>query len=105
MSKKLNVAVIGYGWAATAHIGAINATTQGQVTDVWSSRPQSASELSARHGSPIRAHQDLSAMLARPDIHVVDITSFPSQHAAQCCEAARAGKHVIMEKPLSVDWR
>src|SRR2546425_273669 len=36
--KKYNVAVIGYGWAATAHIAAINATKQGQVTPVWSSQ-------------------------------------------------------------------
>ena len=32
MSKKYNVAVIGYGWAATAHIAAINASSQAQVT-------------------------------------------------------------------------
>jgi predicted dehydrogenase len=105
MSKKYNVAVIGYGWAATAHIGAINATKQGVVTDVWSSRKLDSSALSAAHGSPIRAHTDLDAMLARPDIHAVDITSYPNQHAAQFVAAARRGKHVILEKPLSVDWR
>ena len=38
MSKKYNVAIIGYGWAATAHIAAINASSQAQVTAVWSSR-------------------------------------------------------------------
>jgi len=103
--KKYNVAVIGYGWAATAHIGAINATKQGQVTDVWSSRRLDSGELSAAHGSPVRAHTDLEAMLARPDIHAVDITSYPNQHAAQFLAAARRGKHVIIEKPLSVDWR
>ena len=37
MTHKYNVAVIGYGWAATAHIAAINATPQAQVTAVWSS--------------------------------------------------------------------
>jgi predicted dehydrogenase len=104
MSKTYNVAVIGYSWAATAHIAAINATSQGQVTDVWSSRPLSSSELSARHGCPIRVHSDLAAMLASPDIHVVDITSYPDQHAAQFCLAARQGKHVIVEKPLAVEW-
>ena len=29
MTKKYNVGIVGYGWAATAHIEAINATTQG----------------------------------------------------------------------------
>ena len=104
MSKKHNVAVIGYGWAASAHIAAINATSSAQVTAVWSSRPLGSAELSARHGSPITAHTDLAAMLAEPSIHVVDITSYPDQHAAQFIAAARAGKHIIVEKPLAIEW-
>jgi Predicted dehydrogenases and related proteins len=104
MSNTYNVAVIGYGWAATAHIAAINATRQGKVTDVWSSRPLSSAELSERHGSAIRVHSDLGAMLASSDIHAVDITSYPDQHAGQFIAAARHGKHVIVEKPLAVKW-
>ncbi len=103
-STTYRVAVIGYGWAATAHIAAINATRQGAVTDVWSSRALSAAEVSARHGVPIRVHRDLDAMLADPGIHVVDITSYPNQHAGQFCLAADHGKHVIVEKPLAVEW-
>ena len=104
MSKKYNVAVIGYGWVATAHIAAINATSQAQVTAVWSSRPLDSAELSAKHGSPIKAFTDLAAMLADPSIHVVDITSYPNQHAAQFIAAAKAGKHIIVEKPLAIEW-
>jgi predicted dehydrogenase len=104
MSKKYNVAVIGYGWAATAHIAAINATSQAQVTGVWSSRPLDSGELSQRHDSAIKAHTDLAAMLSKPDIHVVDITGYPDQHAEQFRSAARHGKHIIVEKPLAVEW-
>jgi UDP-N-acetyl-2-amino-2-deoxyglucuronate dehydrogenase len=32
--KKYNVGIIGYGWAATAHMDAIEATKQGQVTAI-----------------------------------------------------------------------
>jgi len=96
-----NVGIIGYGWAATAHIAAINATRQGRVTAVWSSRPLDESELSARHGGPIRVYRELSAMLADPDIHVVDITSYPSQHRDQAVAAANAEKHVILDKPMA----
>ena len=105
MSHKYNVAVLGYGWAASAHIAAINGTRQARVTDVWSSRALSSTELSARHGSPVRVHSDLDAMLSDPRVHVVDITSYPNQHADQFCLAARKGKHVIVEKPLAVEWR
>src|SRR5262245_1552845 len=104
MSKKYNVAIIGYGWAATAHIAAINASNQAQVTAIWSSRPLDSAELSAKHGSPIKAYTDLAAMLKDPSIHVVDITSYPNQHAAQFIEAAGNGKHIIVEKPLAIEW-
>ena len=99
--KHYNVGVIGYGWAATAHIAAINATKQGHVTAIYSSRPLDAAELSARHGSPIKVYQNLDAMLAAPDLHVVDITSYPSQHREQAVAAANAKKHIILEKPMA----
>ena len=102
--KKHNVGIIGYSWAATAHIGAIQGTKQGQVTAVSSSRPLSSEELTARHGTPIRVYSDLDAMLSNGDIDVVDITSYPNQHAEQFIKAARQGKHVIIEKPLAVEW-
>ena len=44
--KKFNVGIIGYGWAASAHIAAINATSRGLVTAVCSTRPLDAAELS-----------------------------------------------------------
>ena len=101
MTKKYNVGIIGYGWAATAHIAAINATTQGRVAAVWSSRPLDSAELSAKHGGTIKAYRELDAMLADPDIHVVDVTSYPSQHRDQAVAAAKAKKHVILEKPMA----
>ena len=104
MSKTFNVAVIGYGWAATAHINAINATRQAKVTAVWSSRTLSPSELSSRHGTPITPHTKLEAILADPSIDVVDITSYPNEHAAQFIASARHGKHLIVEKPLAIEW-
>jgi UDP-N-acetyl-2-amino-2-deoxyglucuronate dehydrogenase len=100
-TKKYNVGIIGYGWAATAHIDAINACKQSQVTAVYSSRPLDSAELSAKHGGNIKAYQDLDAMLADPEIHIVDITSFPSQHSSQAIAAAKAKKHIILEKPMA----
>lgn len=100
--KKYNVGVIGYGWVATAHIPAINATGLAQVTAVYSSRPQDSAALSAQYGSKIETFTDLDAMLRRKDIDVVSICSYPSQHAAQLIAAANAGKHIILEKPLTL---
>jgi predicted dehydrogenase len=100
-SKHYNVGTIGYGWAATAHIAAINATKQGRVTAVCSSRPLDAAELSAKHGGPIKVYERLEDMLADPAIAVVDITGLPSLHRDQAVAAAKAKKHIILEKPMA----
>lgn len=100
--KKYNVGMIGYGWAAGAHIDSINKTTQGQVTAVYSSRKLDDAELSAKHGGKIKSYTNLDEMLADPSIHVVDISSYPSQHKDQAVAAAKAGKHIILEKPMAM---
>lgn len=100
--KQFNIGIVGYGWAAGAHIAALNAGSLGQVTAVCSSRKLSAQEVSARHGCPIRTCTDLAEMLTWPDLHVISICSFHRLHKQQILAAARAGKHLIIEKPLAL---
>lgn len=102
--KRYKVGIIGYGWVATAHIPAINATSLGQVVAVCSSRQQDEAKLAAQYGSPIKAYTDLDAMLADPDIDVVSVCSYPQDHARHAVAAAKAGKHLIIEKPLALKW-
>ncbi|MBM3821657.1 MAG: Gfo/Idh/MocA family oxidoreductase [Verrucomicrobia bacterium] len=103
--KKLNVGIVGYGWVAGAHIAAINATSQAQVTAVCSARRLASGELSAKHGGHIKAYVDLGAMLKDPDLDVVSLCSYPDSHARQAIQVARAGKHLIIEKPLALSWK
>jgi UDP-N-acetyl-2-amino-2-deoxyglucuronate dehydrogenase len=100
--KKFNVGVIGYGWAAGAHIEAINRGALGQVTAIMSSRPLDPAELEKTHGSPISVHTSLESLLADKNIHVVDVTGYPWEHADAVVAAARAGKHIILEKPAAL---
>jgi len=100
--NKLQVGVIGYGWAATAHISAINATGLAEVVAVYSSRELDSAALRATHGSPITCYRNLDTLLAHPGLDVVDITSYPWEHADQVVAAAAAGKHIILEKPASL---
>ena len=103
--KKYNVGIIGYGWVASAHIPAINASPLAQVTAVYSSRQLADAEVSAKHGGRIRTYTDLDEMLADPDLHAVSVCSYPYQHTAQVIAAAKAGKHIIIEKPLALSWK
>jgi predicted dehydrogenase len=102
--KKFNVGVIGYSWAAGAHIAAINNTSYAQVTSLCSSRNLDSAEISARHGGKITCYTDLSKMLADPNLHAVSICSYPAEHARQAIASAKAGKHLIIEKPLALSW-
>jgi predicted dehydrogenase len=102
--KKYNVGVIGYSWAAGAHIAAINNTSYAQVTALCSSRKLDSAEINAKHGGRITCYTDLSKMLADPDIHAVSICSYPADHARQAIASANAGKHLIIEKPIALTW-
>jgi predicted dehydrogenase len=100
LMKKLNVGIIGYGWAAGAHIDAINQGGKAQVSAVYSTRKLDSSEVSAKHGGTITVYNSLKAMLADPNLQVISVTSYPWEHAHQIVDVAKAGKHIIAEKPL-----
>jgi predicted dehydrogenase len=100
--KTYNVGVIGYGWAATAHIAAINATARARVTAVCSSRQLDPQDLAARYGHKMRCHSAVEDLLADRDVDVVSICSYPDRHAPEAIAAAAAGKHLIIEKPLAL---
>lgn len=98
--KRFNVGIVGYGWAATAHIAAIDASNLATVTALYSRRALDAAELKARHGHPIRVYSRFEQMLADPEIEVISVCGFPAEHASHAVQAAAAGKHLILEKPL-----
>jgi len=103
--KKFRVGIVGYGWVATAHIPAINSLPNAEVTAIYSSRNPDPAEVSAAHGGDIKVYDDVAKMLKDPEIDVIDICSYPYQHADQVVAAAKAGKHIIIEKPLALNYK
>jgi UDP-N-acetyl-2-amino-2-deoxyglucuronate dehydrogenase len=100
--KKYKVGVIGFGWVATAHIPAINASPQAEVTAVCSSRKLDPAEVAKTCGREVKIYDSVDKMLKDPDIDVISICSYPSMHRKHFVDAAKAGKHVIVEKPLAM---
>ena len=103
--KTYRVGVIGYGWAASAHIPALHATGRARVVAVASSRPLDPLALTAQHGGPVAVYRGVRELLAHPELDVISICSLPGLHAAQAVAAAKAGKHLIIEKPLALNLR
>ncbi len=67
---------------------------------VCRSQGSPAGETAARFGVP--CEQTFAALLARPDVDAVCICTPSGLHAEQTIAAARAGKHVLVEKPLAL---
>ena len=61
-----------------------------------------AEDFARRHGAK-RAYDNADALLADPDVDAVYIATPPHLHCAQTLAAARAGKHVLVEKPMALN--
>jgi predicted dehydrogenase len=102
--SQLNVGIVGLGWVAGAHIGAFNKIPGAKVTAVCSRRELDEAAISAQYGTPLKAYREYEAMLADPNIHVIDICTPHPLHAEQAIAAAKAGKHLIIEKPIAIKY-
>jgi predicted dehydrogenase len=93
---KLRIGIAGAGFAARFHLE--NFPESGvEVVGVTSARPESREAFAQRNG--LRAFASVEEML--PQIDLLDICTPPSSHRDYMLAAARARKHVIVEKPLT----
>jgi len=53
--------------------------------------------------SAMAKYQEVEAMLADPDLDVIDVCLPPHLHKSVCLAALEAGKHVFCEKPLALN--
>jgi UDP-N-acetyl-2-amino-2-deoxyglucuronate dehydrogenase len=98
--KPLNFAIIGCGGIAATHARSIVELPDARLTAVCDILPERAHKLASTY--PADVYQDYHEMLAREDIDIVDILTPSGMHAEIGIAAARAGKHVIVEKPMDV---
>jgi 1,5-anhydro-D-fructose reductase (1,5-anhydro-D-mannitol-forming) len=87
--------------AQTRMIPAIAAQPDSRVVAVMSSALERGRAYAERNGIPA-AYDALDALLADPAVDVVYISTTNELHYAQTLAAARAGKHVLCEKPLAL---
>ncbi len=100
----LNVGIVGLGWAAEAHIEAFKAVKGAKITAICSRSKRDERLLRETYGIPLRAYVQYEKMLADPNIHIIDICTPHPFHAKQAIAAAEAGKHLVIEKPISLTF-
>ena len=97
--QKLRLGVVGAGMAAKPHALALNALKDRiEVRGVWRRDPAALAEFCATYGFPPAS--SLEAMLADPALDAVLILTPPNARQEIVEAAARAGKHILMEKPV-----
>ena len=97
---EFKVALVGCGRISKNHFDAlrkVDGLTLSAVCDVVPDRARAAGEAEA-----VPCFTSLEEMLERADCDVVSICTPSGLHAAQGALAARAGKHVITEKPMAI---
>lgn len=100
----INVGIIGTGRIADMQLApAMQHVTGARLWSILSRDNQRAAEFAGRHGAkaPVNAHTSLASFLADPSLEAVIIATPDGLHAQQAIAAARAGKHVLLEKPMA----
>lgn len=94
------VAVVGAGNIAAAHVDAVQRLDNARLIGIASRSPASARALAQKHG--VRAYADVDEVAADPEVDVVAICTPSGAHLEPATTVLRAGKHVVVEKPLEV---
>jgi predicted dehydrogenase len=94
-------AIVGCGMISRFHARAIADIKGAAVTACFSQRAESAEKFAAEIPG-CKPYQDLDAMLGDPRVDAISICTPSGAHMEACIAAAKAGKHVVVEKPLDV---
>lgn len=92
--------IIGGGMIANFHAQAIKAMDGGELHSFYARRQEPVDELVAEYGG--KGYTDLDEFLADPELEIVTIATPSGAHLDPTLAAAKAGKHVVCEKPLEV---
>ena len=98
--RMFGIGLVGAGVISATHAAAVATLPDARITAVTDADPGRAHVFAAEHGAAAEA--SLTALLARDDVDVVAVCVPSGRHADIGVQAAAAGKHLIVEKPIDV---
>lgn len=98
--NKVRFAIIGCGVIGPTHAEAIKNIDIAELKAVCDVIPERAKAMGEKYG--VNWYTDYKEVLSREDIDVVNICVPSGLHADIGIEAAKAGKHVLVEKPIDI---
>ena len=95
----IRTAVIGYGFAGRSfHAYLVGLTPGLQLHGIAARSPESRDKILER--GDCKAYESFEQAIADPEVDLVVVASPNDQHAPQAIAALRAGKHVVVDKPM-----
>lgn len=104
MNKKVGVGLIGSQFISSIHAEAFKSVAAGELLAVMSPTPSHAKAFAEKHHIP-NHFTDLDKMLAMKEIDMVVIGAPNFLHCEITQKAAKAGKHIVVEKPLCMNLK
>lgn len=101
--SKLRWGILGTGAIAKTFTQGIGSARTSTLVAVASRTEQGAEEFAAANCPSVRRHGAYEAMLSDPNVQAVYIAIPHPDHARWAIAAARAGKHILCEKPLTLN--
>ncbi len=98
--RALRVCVVGYGYWGPNLTRNVAEAPELELVALCERDHARAGLFLQRHPG-VRVHDDLERMLADPTVDAIVVATPPSTHYAIAAAAIRAGKHVLVEKPLA----
>jgi len=104
-SEKVRVGLLGAGaWAKFAHIPGYQRDARCELVAIADPMIERAEAFAAEFGIP-SAYGTHEELIARDDIHLVDVCTPSATHFELSMAALTAGKHVLCEKPVAYDYQ
>ncbi len=100
MKKEINFGIVGCGVIAPNHAESIAEIEGAKLVAACDIVPEKAEAFGKKYG--VDYYTDLSKMLQRDDLDAVCVTTPSGLHAEVGVQVAKAGKHVVVEKPIDV---
>jgi predicted dehydrogenase len=101
--SRIGIGIIGLGLAVKPHALALRDLSERvQVIGGYSPTPERRREFERTYGLP--SVESREALLADSRVEAVLVLTPPRSHAELAIEAVRAGKHVLLEKPIDVTF-
>jgi predicted dehydrogenase len=105
MGEKIKCGVIGAGWWATyAHIPALLADPRAELVAIQKNDVEQARRVAADFGVPFPC-TTVEELLAISGLQGVVVSSSPNRHYEHAAAALQSGKHVLIEKPMTLTAR